>query len=283
MNTFLTISRFAFRRSRWMLAGWGIPLFLLGLITLPFYDLVSENEKQLLAILQTLPPQLTAFIGGEDAALFLTPGGFITLRYFAFLPIYLGVYGAMVGSGMLAADEERGVLDFVLAHPAGRAALFWGRFTSLAAGVLVIMVCCWLGLWFGVLRADGLDFPPGQLALPFLSAYAMTMLFAAMALALSMVVPSRIAAAMLTGIFAFASYVITNLARAIPALETWAAASPVSYFQSDAMDGLHPGKLWALLVPAVLFALLAWVGFRARDIRVAGDGGWKLPFIRRGR
>jgi len=279
VNTVLTTFLYAFRRSRWMLAGWAIPIFLIGAITAPFYDLVAENEKQLLLILQTLPPQLTAFIGGEEAARFLTPFGFLELRYFAFLPVTLGIYGAVVGSGMLSADEERGVLDFVLAHPASRASVFWGRFAALALGVLILLVSAWLGLWVGVLRVGQLEFGFFELALPFVSALVYTLGCSALALALSMTVPSRVAAAMLTGIYVFAGYIITNLARAIPGLEAWALFSPVTYFQSDAMAGIDPWKLSALLVPGIALAVLALAGFKARDIRVAGDGGWKLPFI----
>jgi ABC-2 type transport system permease protein len=278
MRVFFTIFKFAMGRGRWLLLGWGLPLFLIGLITAPFYDLVAENEKQLLSILQSLPPQLTAFVGGDDVAKILTPEGFIALRYFAFLPVILGIYASVAGSGMLAADEERGVLDFLLAHPAGRAPVFWGRAAALAVSLAVILCCAWLGLCFGVWRAAQLDFPPGQLALPFLSAYAVTMLFAALALALSMVVPSRAAAAMFTGIFVFAGYIITNLARAIPALEPAAGFSPISYFQGDALRGLDLGPLLGLILAAAILLGLAWLGFRRRDIRVAGDGGWKIPF-----
>ena len=185
MDSFLTTFRFAFLRSLWMLAGWGIPLFLLGAITAPFYDLVAENAEQLLAIIATLPPQLTAFIGGQEAARFLTPAGFLELRFFAFLPISIGIYGAVVGSGMLAADEERGVLDFLLAHPAGRTAVFFGRFASLALGIAILMVCTWLGLYVGVVRASQLDFSFTQVGLPFISAYVFTLCCAASALALA--------------------------------------------------------------------------------------------------
>ena len=47
------------------------------------------------------------------------------------------------------------------------------------------------------------------------------------------------------------------------------------------MNGIDAGKLLALLVPMALCGLLAWLGFKNRDIRVAGDGGWKLPWRRK--
>jgi putative exporter of polyketide antibiotics len=281
MNELLITFRFAILRSCWLLVGWGIPLFLLGAVTTPFYDLIARNSEQLLAIIATLPPAITAFIGGQDAARFLTPAGFLELRYFAFLPIALGAYGVTAGSGMLAADEERGLLDFILAHPASRAAVYWGRFLSLSVGSGILIICAWLGLWVGVLRAVKLDFSLGQRALPFVSAYVFTLCCAALAVALSMVVPSRVAAAMISGIYVLASHIITNLARAIPGLDAWSTASIVTYFQSDAMLGFNFVKLYALLGALVLLALFGWFGFRRRDIRVAGDGGWQWPFLQR--
>ena len=278
MGAFWAVLKFSFWRSRWTILGWGSPLMLLGLITVPFYDLVAENERQLRPILENLKPIVKSFAGGEAAADIFTPEGFIALRYFAFLPVILGIFGSVVGSGMLAAGEERGVLDFVLAHPVSRAALFTGRLAALVAGLASILAFGWLGLWAGVLRAGSLDFPPGQLALPYLSLFAISALFATLSLALSMVMPSRASAAMATGFVVLAGYIITNLAKAIPALEVWARFSPLTYFQTDAMRGLHFAPLSGLMIGAVIFAVLAWLGFRNRDIRVAGDGGWRWPF-----
>ena len=106
---------------------------LLGIITIPFYDLVAENERQLRPVLENLKPLVKSFIGGDEAEQIFTPEGFISLRYFAFLPVILGIYGSVSGSGLLAADEERGILDFVLAHPVSRGQLFWGRVIAFTA------------------------------------------------------------------------------------------------------------------------------------------------------
>ena len=278
MASFWTVFKFSLLRSRWTVLGWGIPLLLIGLITAPFYDLVAENELQLRPIIRGLNPFIKSFIGGEAAEDLLTPAGYIALRYFAFIPVILGIFGAVAGSGMLAADEERGVLDFVLAHPAGRAAVFWGRLAAMGIGLVIIIGLGWFGLWCGVLRADSLNFPPGQLALPYCSVFAVSALFVTLALALSMMMPSRVAAAMTTGIVVLAGFIITSLAKAIPGLETLARFSPMTYFQTNAMHGLHTEPLFGLLVAAAVFSVFAWVGFRNRDIRVAGDGGWKFPF-----
>jgi ABC-2 type transport system permease protein len=54
------------------------------------------------------------------------------------------------------------------------------------------------------------------------------------------------------------------------------------YYQGGgAIDGIDWGPLAGLLAASLLFALLAWWRFARRDIRVGGEGGWKLPSLRR--
>ena len=279
MSNTITIASYSLKRSFSIILGWGIPLMLLGIITIPFYDLVAENEKQLRPVLDTLKPLLKSFVGGDEAAQVFTPEGFIALRYFAFLPVVMGIFGSVYGSGLLAADEERGILDFLLAHPISRSQIFWGRLLSFLVSLILILGFGWFGLWLGVLKAESMNFSPLKLWLPYLSVFAVTWLFACLSFALSMVMPSRSAAAMISGIIVLAGFIITNLSKAIKGLESWALFSPITYFQSNAMMGLKLNPLTVLFVSSVIFVAFAWKGFVNRDIRVAGDGGWKIPFL----
>ena len=252
---------------------------LLGIITIPFYDLVAENEKQLRPVLDTLKPLLKSFIGGDEAEQVFTPEGFIALRYFAFLPVVMGIFGSVYGSGLLAADEERGILDFLMAHPVSRSQMFWGKLISFLVSLILIIGFGWFGLWLGVLKAESMNFSPLKLCLPYISVFAVTWLFACLSFALSMILPSRSAAAMISGIIVLAGYIITTLSKAIKGLETWALFSPITYFQSNAMTGLNFNLLSVLVVASLLFVAFARRGFGKRDIRVAGDGGWKIPLL----
>lgn len=279
MSNIITIASYSLKRSFSIILGWGIPLMLLGIITIPFYDLVAENEKQLRPVLDTLKPLLKSFVGGDEAAQVFTPEGFIALRYFAFLPVVMGIFGSVYGSGLLAADEERGILDFLMAHPISRSQIFWGRLLSFLLSLILIIGFGWFGLWLGVLKAESMNFSPVKLWLPYLSVFAVTWLFACLSFALSMVMPSRSAAAMFSGIIVLAGYIITNLSKAIKGLESWALFSPITYFQNNAMMGLKLNPLTVLFVSSVIFVAFAWKAFVNRDIRVAGDGGWKIPFL----
>jgi ABC-2 type transport system permease protein len=262
--------------------GWGLSLALLGLYLMSFYATLAEQQETLEQLLASYPPELVAFFGDFNAI--FTPEGYLSVEFFSFMPLVLGIFAVLAGSGLLASDEENGTLDLVLAHPVSRAALFWGRLLALIAAMLSILLVMWLGLVVGM-RSSTLDIPAGRLALPFLSLLGVLVFFGALGLLLSLVLPSRRMAGMVSGLALLASYFITSLARISEELETAAKFSPLSYYQSgEAILGLNGRWLAGLLALALLFTLFAWWRFERRDIRVAGEGslwGWRLPVLRR--
>ena len=111
-----------------------------------------------------------------------------------------------------------------------------------------------------------------------MSLAAVLFFYGGLSLLLSLVLPARRTAAMAAGVILLASYFITTLARLDKGMEPVARFSPISYYQSgDAIEGLNGRWLAGLLAAALIMAALAWWCFERRDIRVAGEGGWRWP------
>jgi ABC-2 type transport system permease protein len=266
-------------RLRGGILGFGLALFVLGWPLLAAYEVVRREQERLAGFVRNFAGIITA-LGGNvnnlgDAA------SYLSMRYFSYLPLVLGVYAVLAGSGLLASDEENGTLDLILAHPVSRTALFVGRWLAFTVALLLILVFAWLGLllpvWGGAFPLGG-----GTLLLPFVSLLAVLLFYGNLALLLSMVLPSRRLAAATAGMLLGASFFLTMLARVDPGLETVALLSPLQYYQSgEAVKGLNFGGLAGLLAAAGLWAVLAWWRFERRDIRVAGEGVWRWPFRRR--
>jgi len=272
-----TIFRYTLSRFRGQILGWGIAILLLGLMLMWFYPSIAEQQENFEQLLEIYPEEMTAFFG--DLSTMVTPEGFLSIEYFSYMPLILGIFAVLMGSGLLVSDEENGTLDLVLAHPVSRTALFFGRLLAFVVATLAILAISWLGLVLGAV-ATSLDLGWSQMGLPFLSLLAMLLLFGALALLLSMLLPSRRLAAMTAGLVLVGSFFITGLARIIENLETVAKFSPHNYYQSgEAMNGLNQEWFWGLVAFAVLFALLAWWRFLRRDVRVGGEGGWRLPSL----
>ncbi len=274
-----TTVRYTLSALRGQIIGWGLGIAALGLILIPFYDVFMTEQADLMEMIESYPPEFLAFFGG-DAASLATTEGYLSMYAFSMLPVLVGIFAVIVGSGLLASDEESGQLDLIVAHPVSRAALFWGRATAFVAASLGIMVLGWLG-FVVLLGGSSLDVGWGQMALPFLPLLAQTLLYGALALLLSMLLPARRLAAAVAGAVMVASYFLSSLAGLNESLAAVAQFLPYDYFQGgDALGGLDWPPFLGLLAATGALALLAWWRFERRDIRVAGEGGWWLPDLR---
>jgi ABC-2 type transport system permease protein len=274
-----TILRYMLLRLRGQIIGWGVALAALALLVASLYDAALQMRVQLEQLLETMPSELMMFVGGVDRV--FSPAGFLDTRFFSMMPLLLGVFAVIIGSGLIAGDEENGTLDLILAHPVRRFDLIVGRWLAFCVALLGILAMAWWGLIiassFTSIRFGWLD-----IALPFVSLFGILVWFGGLALLLSMIVPSRRLAASLTGLILAASYFITTLARISPNLNALAQWSPFTYYQGgSALEGFNAGDFAGLLLMSLVFvAIGAWL-FQRRDIRIAGEGGWRLPLLKR--
>lgn len=273
------VFRFALRRSRGQIIGWGLTLFLLALMMVSFYDTIAEDQEQWRELMQYYPEEIMAFFGGELD--FTTPEGFLSVEFFSFMPLVLGVYAILAGGGLLVEDEEAGRMDMILGQPVRRRSLFFGRLLAFA---LTTAMICLLGL-IGVMLSmswSAMDLEMWTVTKPFLSVLAMVLFFGCLTLMFSLLLPARRMAGMLAGVVLVGGFFITGLAGLSDAIAPLADLSPLTYYQGGgAMTELDLGHLLGLLGAAALFALVAWWRFERREIRVGGEGGWGLPLLGR--
>ena len=115
------------------------------------------------------------------------------------------------------------------------------------------------------------------MAVPFLSLLVQTLVYATLALLLSMFLPSRSLAAMITGVVMVVSYFLSSLSFMNERLEMIAKALPYHYFQTVlSFQELNLAWFFALLGICLVMVLLAWLRFARRDIRLSGEGSWRL-------
>lgn len=271
----LTIFRHQFSRSKGQILGWGIGMALIGLYMVSFYDSIVDQREQLEILLEAYPPELFAFFGGiEDM---FSPQGYFHTYLFSYMPIVLGIYVVLAGSGLLAGDEESGTLDLVLSYPISRAGLFAGRTLAFGAILFSILLIIWLGI-IAFIPSSALEVDALSLAYPHLSAFAVMFLYGAMALFFSMLLPSRSMAAMITGLVLVANYFIDSLSNLDESLQSIARYLPLHYYQGGlAMEEMNWSWFIGLVTAGLVLTFLAWLLFERRDIRVGGEGGWRAP------
>ena len=273
---------YTLRNLRGQTIGWGLGLAFFGLMIVSMYDSMAAQQDQLQQMIASYPEQFLAFFGA-DANTLITPAGFLGMYAFSMMPLIIGIYSVLVGSGLIVSDEERGRLDLIITHPVGRTSFFFGRVLGALASCLSIMLLGWLGFSL-VLGRSSLGFSWGQMLVPFLSLLAHTLVYVTLGLLLSLCLPSRSLSAMLTGLVLVTSYFVSSLSFMDERLESFSRLMPYHYFQTVlSFAELKLGWLFGLLGVSLLMTLLAWLCFLRRDIRLSGEGSWRLPMLFRGR
>lgn len=271
-----TVFRYRLARYRGQILGWGIGLALYAMLMVQFYGTIVDQKDQFEQLIQNYPEDFMAFFGNIEA--FATPSGYLGIEFFSYMPLIVGIFAVLVGSGLLVTDEESGRLDLILAHPVSRSTFYWGRLSAFVVTTLAILFLVWLGLtvpsrWTKLSSVGWIE-----MAYPLFSLLGVLLFLGALALLLSMLLPSRRAAAMTSGLLLVAGFLIIGLARINPDLEPVAKLSPMYYYQGgDAIDRFDVTWFVGLVVVAALFSLVAWWRFERRDIRVGGEGGWQRP------
>lgn len=264
------------RRLRGQMIGWGIGLALYGLMMVSLFDSIV-NIEGFAEMIAKYPQELMAFFG--DMLAITTPKGYIDIYYFNYMTVIVGIFAVGVGASLVVGDEEKGILDLVMAHPLSRTAFFWGRLLGFVAATMVILLVGWLS-WLIPSGSSGMELTWIELLRPFLPLFAELFLFGALALLLSMLLPSVRMTGMVTGGLLVANYLLIGLSNMNQDLKSLVEFTPLHYYQGgEAITRLNWSWLAGLLAVSLLFAVVAWWRFQRRDIRVGGEGGWKLPSL----
>lgn len=270
----LTEFKYTLRRLRGQIIGWGIGLFLYGLMMAMFYDAV-QNMDQFMDLIQQYPEELVAFVG--DLTAITSPPGYLHVYYFSYMSIIVGVFAAGAGAGLLVGDEEKGVLDLLMSYPVSRSRFYWGRFLGYTCATALILVIGYLG-WLIPSSSSGMELSWIELLRPYLPLFAILMFFGSLATLLSMFLPSSRIAGLLSGALIVANFLVLGLANLNENVEPIIKYSPLYYYQGgDAVRVLNVSWFVGLLGVAIIFAILAWWRFQQRDIRVGGERGWSIP------
>ncbi len=267
-------------RFRGQMIGWGIGLGVYGLLMVSLYDSIQQIEgfDQFMA---SYPPEIIGFFG--DLMAITTPVGYLDIYYFGYMAVIAGIFAVGAGASLLVGDEEKGILDLVLAHPIGRSSLFLGRLLGYIAATVVILLVGWL-TWAIPGSSTTMNLSWLDYLLPFIPLFAVLLLFGSLATLFSLLLPSARFAGMLTGGLLVANYLLIGLANINDDLEPIVKYTPLKFYQGGyAVEGLNWEWLAGLLAATLVFVLLAWWRFQRRDIRVGGEGGWSLPLISRRR
>jgi len=256
------------RDQRRALVGWSVGVGLFCLLMVAYFPTIEQMGDDLQKLIESYPPAMQAFFG--DVSDLATGPGYLRAELFSLMfPILFLVYAIGRGADLLAGEEERGVLDVLLAHPVDRRRVVLEKAGGLALGVLLLAL-----VGFAVLAAGdvalGMDVGAGRIAVAMVALTLLAVAFGALALAVGGLRGRKALAVAVAASLAVAMYLVTSLGRLVEELDP---LQPLSlYHHYEGAHGLSGpvdvvGLLVLALVAAAMVALAAW-GFERRDVGV---------------
>jgi len=258
------------RLGRWGIAGFGAVAFLVTLLqAVGFYQIAGHTQAERLGFGRSMSALATQF--SVIVPLPTRPdtvGGYVQWRAFGFFAIVFAIWGLAAASGAVRGDEERGIVQALLASGLSRPRMIAARVVAFATGGIVAALAASAALLVGV-ASGGETFSAvtaleAAVALAALgvSCYSLTLLVAQFTSARN---TTAFAGMLLLGLF-----LINSLSRTFDELVRWRWLSPFRYY--DQSSPLAPGG--TLDVPATLqllgiaaaAATLAAFAFRYRDV-----------------
>ncbi|MDA0263935.1 MAG: ABC transporter permease subunit [Chloroflexi bacterium] len=252
---------------RWPVLAWGLGLGLFGALEVAIYPSFGDSTV-LTDVLAELPEGFVALVGGQID--FGSAEGWLNIELFGLIvPIMMIVYGATRGASMLAGEEERGLLDFMLANPIARERVLVEKAAALLVGFAAIGLFLWAGVAIGTLIVD-VDIDLGNVALATLSGSLLGFVFGSGALLASALTGRPAPAAAIMAALGLVAYLINAFYTMVWWLEPLRYLSPIYYYNSTQplVNGLDAAHVGVLASVGVAFVVSAAVIFRRKDLGV---------------
>lgn len=263
-GTFLVLVSHTMRLQLKSVVIWGGVLGLYAAAIVASY-LSFGDPEQMEQIMSAYPEGMLEAFGITDMS---TIEGYLAGQVFNLIPLAIAFFPILVLSSAIAGSEERGTIDILLGNPIPRWQLVVGSFVATAASLLLI-VAIMGGLMYGtaILTDIDLDFVASVESV--VNLWPISIFFGGLALLCSAIFHRRALAIALPGFVLLAMYLADTLGRVSEDFENYRDFSIFYYYASDGSaitDGIDWAGFFEVSGAALLFALLAIVVFRRRDI-----------------
>lgn len=247
---------------------WGIGVGLLGFyifVVIPDIDALQQYA----GLIEALPPAMMQFFGVGSAAAIATPEGFLSFGFFGYAMLILAVYGVIAGLGVIANEEEEGIMDVLLSLPVARWRVMVEKVAAYSLMAIIIVALSLVGLLVGM-ASSALEVDIGKLIAGSFNMIPTIWLIMVFTVFISAIVRRRGTTIAIAAAFVIASYFLNFLGQVAPnsPAETVSYLSLFRYYDAESvmLDGLNIANIALLIGTAFLFNLGALWFFERRDI-----------------
>jgi ABC-2 type transport system permease protein len=258
----LILQGIKFRRNG--IIGWGLGLCFFPLVYISIYPSIAEEMAGLadLEIYQAMGINLGTF---ED---------WIASILFLFVPMILGIYAIINGTGTLAAEEEDGRLEMMVTLPLERWQIVTAKAIALSIATFIILLIVALVSALVMAGIEGqveTTVAPLDVSISLLATWPVVFAIAMLSLFFAAFASRRRIAAMIMTVILIASYFGSTLIPQAPSLEGLEPIFLFSYLDSTAngvLNGQAAGDVLVLVGLGLISFALAVYFFTQRNLTV---------------
>ncbi len=250
---------------------------LLGILSslLAIYMILLASNSQIMEQMTGMVKSMSWLVdtlGGGDAAFLVTPAGMLNYGFFSYMVLLLAGWAVLAGLNVTANEEDRGILDMVLATPVPRWRLVLEKLLAHTLVMLVALFISYVTMTVMVTNTPAFagQLNAGRLLECMFNMIPSLLLVLAFTALLATVLRRKNTVATICAVFVIASYFVDMIARTIPDAGGVRALSFFKYY--DPVNVMKNGLMWGntLGLLAVTFLMVAgtvWA-FQRRDINL---------------
>lgn len=262
---FSETQRRSWRSMLYWALGIGVAVFL-QIVAIP--DV--ESLRRITELLQTLPPVLLQALGASDMEFLATTEGYLAVNWFGIGVLAFCAYAAVVGLNVTANDEERGVLDLVLAAPVPRWRLVFEKALAYALLAAILVAIVYVFTYVAIIVTPSMQVDMTAIVNAQINMLPSTLLTLGVAVLLAGAIRRRGTVVGLLVLFLVGSYFLDTLGRAVAGspLENLRWLSFLRFYDAaDVMQhGLNAGSAALLIGLGVGFTAIGGALFQRRDV-----------------
>lgn len=248
------------------LLAWALAIAAVATMYAAFWP--SIRNPAMMEALEAYPEGMLEALNFNDLA---TAAGYLSSAVYGLLvPLLVTVFAIAAGTRAVAADEEAGTLDLVLAHPVSRARLALQRFAGIVVGLAVVaaaILLAMLGLR-GPAELDGVS--AAELAAITLQLALLGAAFAALAFAIGAATGRKALTLALSAAVAVFAFLGNGVLPQVEGLEWVRNISPWHWYLGGEplTNGLQLADSGLLLAMTVALVAAGTWAFGRRDVAV---------------
>lgn len=251
---------------RGLILSWGIGLVAVAAINVILFP-TFQQLPDMMGFLKNLPPSFKSLLGDLDAV--LTVDGFLKLKLFDTLPMFLSIFGISQGARTLTGELEYKTCDLLLSQPIRRWRIVAEKYLAVITGLALVALLMAAGLVISC-AAVGAEANTKYIIVATLNGLPLSFLFTALAVLGSCALASSRRAAVLAGSVMMGFYISETLLMIRPDLAGWRAVSLFAHHRDGVDFSGHLSVTPFVVFLAVSVALVA-VGAVVFERRNLGD------------